>query len=284
MLKRFFKKIPLFIGFLYLFSACGKTPQTQMPLSLPGHSVTLFPSEKPLHISVEEKPDNVWDVSDIDLSTVNSQKKLLSFTFDDSVGKTLESLLAVFASFNESHPDAPAYATVFCNGIYLGNDNLHTLTAASAMGWEIGNHAFSHTDLTTLSLEAQIEEIRQTDKILQKVDGKKTHLFRAPYGRIKKESRAALQVPVISWNVDTLDWAKKTTEEIYQTVMWKSYEGSIVLMHDGPVNTVEAVKRLLPDLYDAGFQVVSVSMLAKAHNCTLKNGSEYIRLRKNGTV
>lgn len=285
MLNRFLKKIPLFLAVLYVFSACNQTPQAQSAMpTIPRYSTTVFPSTKPITITVQETPADVWDVSDIDISTVNPDKKLLSFTFDDAVGKTLESLLAVFASFNETHPDAPAYATLFCNGAYIHNENLHTLTAASAIGWELGNHAFSHTDLTTLPLEAQIEEIRQTDEILQRVDGKKTHLFRAPYGKIEKSSREILQIPVISWNVDTLDWAKKTEEEIYQTVMWKSYEGSIVLMHDGPTNTVEAVKRLLVDLYDAGFQVVSVSMLAKAHNCTLKNGNQYIRLRKNGTA
>lgn len=284
MLKRFFKKIPLLISFLYLFSACSTTSQAQPPLPFVQHSVTVFPSEKPLNISVQEKPDNVWDVSDIDLSTINPEKKLLSFTFDDSVGKTLENLLAVFASFNESHPDAPAYATLFCNGAYINDENIHTLSAAYAMGWELGNHSFSHADFSTLSLDEQLNEIDQTEELLTKVDGKKSHLFRAPYGRIKKQDRANIPVPIIAWDVDTLDWAKKTEEEIYQTVMWKSYEGSVVLMHDGPINTVSAVKRLLPDLYDAGFQVVSVSMLAKAHNCSMKNGSEYIRLRKNGTA
>lgn len=284
MLKRFFKKTPLLISFLYLFSACSKTAQTQPPLPFVQHSVTVFPSEKPLNISVQEKPDNVWDVSDIDLSTINPEKKLISFTFDDSIGSEIENLLAVFAAFNETHPSAPAYATLFCNGAYITDENVHTLSAAYAMGWELGNHSFSHADFSTLSPNEQLDEITQTETILSRVDGKAAHLFRAPYGRIKKQDRANIPVPIIAWDVDTLDWAKKTEEEIYQTVMWKSYEGSVVLMHDGPMNTVSAVKRLLPDLYDAGFQVVSVSMLAKAHECPLKNGGEYIRIRKNGTA
>ena len=59
-----------------------------------------------------------------------------------------------------------------------------------------------------------------------------------------------------------------------------AFSGGIVLMHDGYTATVEALKRLLPDLKAKGYQVVSVSALAKAHNVPLKIGSEYIRLRK----
>ena len=51
-------------------------------------------------------------------------------------------------------------------------------------------------------------------------------------------------------------------------------------MHDGYVETVSAVKRLLPDLKNAGYQVVGVSQLAKANGCQLKTGSVYIRARK----
>ncbi|MBQ8406240.1 MAG: hypothetical protein IJX09_06275 [Clostridia bacterium] len=51
-------------------------------------------------------------------------------------------------------------------------------------------------------------------------------------------------------------------------------------MHDGYKHTVDALKRLLPDLKADGYQVVSVSQLAKAHGCTLRRGSTYIRARK----
>jgi polysaccharide deacetylase 2 family uncharacterized protein YibQ len=51
-------------------------------------------------------------------------------------------------------------------------------------------------------------------------------------------------------------------------------------MHDGYYNTVNALKRLLPDLKADGYQVVNVSALSKANHCTLKSGKEYIRARK----
>ena len=84
----------------------------------------------------------------------------------------------------------------------------------------------------------------------------------------------------MNWTIDTLDWTGASVDEIYSTVFEEKFSGAIVLMHDGYVNTVSALKRLLPDLKAAGYQIVSVSALAKAHNCRLRNGGEYIRARK----
>jgi len=85
---------------------------------------------------------------------------------------------------------------------------------------------------------------------------------------------------LIDWTIDTLDWTGVSADTIYHTVYENRFSGAIVLMHDGYKNTVEAVKRLLPDLKADGYQVVSVSLLAKTHNCTLQRGKTYIRARK----
>lgn len=62
--------------------------------------------------------------------------------------------------------------------------------------------------------------------------------------------------------------------------MKEKYPGAIVLMHDGYPNTVEAVKRLLPALKDNGYQVVNVSQLSKALDCSLVAGSVYTHIRQ----
>lgn len=267
---------PLVLSLSFSVVGCNRTANTPVR-PLPSHATAILPP-KP---TITQPSEGIWDVSDVDLRSVNRSKKLLAFTFDDAVGNTLENLLAVFAAFNESHPDAPACATLFCNGVYLRDDNVHTLSAAVALGWELGNHTFSHADLTTLPVEVQREEIDKTDVLLSKIDGKPLHLLRAPYGKIDRSVRQTLPVPVLSWNVDTLDWTGVTADEIYRTVMDGLAEGNVVLMHDGVKNTVAAVKRLLPDLYDVGYQVVGVSALAKAHDVPLRNGGEYIRIRPN---
>ncbi|MBQ7879844.1 MAG: polysaccharide deacetylase family protein, partial [Clostridia bacterium] len=155
---------------------------------------------------------------------------------------------------------------------------------AHALKMEFGNHTFSHPNLQTLSEPDIQSEIDRVDELLQKVDGKPRHLFRAPFGRIDERVKQAVQTPVIDWTIDTLDWTGLDAQTIYDTVWTQKFAGAIVLMHDGYENTVEALKRLLPDLYAAGYQVASVSAMAKAHACPLRRGSVYIRARKKAGV
>lgn len=225
-------------------------------------------------------PPDVWDTSDVDVSLILEQNKLIAFTFDDSPSRTLENILAVYAAYNESNPDHPAYATVFCNGKYIDAQSPPLLAAACAMGFELGNHTHSHYDLCTLTEEQLRWEIDATDEILCTIDGKTRHLLRAPFGKINDTVKAVAPTPLIDWTIDTLDWTGRSEDEIYRTVMDNKFSGAIVLMHDGYAHTVDALKRLLPDLKAEGYQVVSISQLAKMHACVLTNGKVYIRARK----
>ncbi len=268
---------------LFLFSSCNSTP-TPAPKNAP--LATDFPEFYPTEtesyiprVIPAEADDGLWNTSDTDISQIDPNRKLISFTFDDSPSKTLENMLAVFASYNEDNPNCPATATLFCNGNLINEASLHTLHTAYALGWEMGNHTYSHPDITTLSDDEFHTEITRTDGLLSAVDGKKLHLFRAPFGRIDGRIKT-LSTPAIDWTIDTLDWTGVSSGEIYETVFSQKFDGAIVLMHDGYPNTVEALKRLLPDLKNAGYQVTGVSQMAKANNCPLKNGSTYIRARK----
>ena len=223
---------------------------------------------------------DVWDVSDIDISYIDSAKKLIAFTFDDSPAKYMENILVAFASFNEQNPDCRATATFFINGGMIFEESYPLLHTAHILGFELGNHTHSHFDLTTLNTGELQAEIRRTDELLSKVDGKNRHLLRPPFGRINEEIKTSLQTPIINWTIDTLDWTGVTEQEIFDSVFNARFSGAIVLMHDGPTATVQALKKLLPALKEDGYQVVSVSALAKAHGCILRNGKEYIRARK----
>ncbi len=228
----------------------------------------------------ETQTTGEFDLSDVDISAIDRTRKLIAFTFDDAPATKIENLLAVFAAYNENNPDCKATATLFCNGYLLQESALPSLTAALALGWELGNHTYSHPDITTLSPSDYASELARTEGLLQKIDGKTAHLFRPPYGRIDEAQKAAANAPVIHWTIDTLDWQGKSADEIYESVFREKFSGAIVLMHDGYDRTVTALKRLLPDLKAAGYQVVSVSQMAKAHGRTLKSGGQYIRVRK----
>lgn len=223
---------------------------------------------------------SVWDISDVDISSISTGRKLIALTFDDAPASTLDPILKVFLDFNVSHPDAPASATVFCNGKNLKPSTQSSLQTAFAIGFELGNHTQHHYNLVCLSAPEIQAEISQTDAALKRFDGKPTHLLRAPYGNVNDTVREVANAPIIDWFIDTLDWTGRSANEIYQAVWESKFSGCIVLMHDGYPNTVEALTRLLPDLYQDGYQAVTVSQMSKAHNCPLKIGSVYTRARK----
>lgn len=222
----------------------------------------------------------IWNASNVDVSRVDKRRKLIAFTFDDAPSGTLEDLIAVFLGYNATHPDAPAFATIFCNGCRIHRPIDSALHTAVTAGFELGNHTQNHKRLTTLSPDKLREEIDKTDERLFRYDGERRHLFRAPYGELNAEVCKAVGAPIIDWFVDTLDWTGISADSIYDTVWERKSSGTIVLMHDGYENTLRALKRLLPDLYEAGYQAVTVSQMAKVHQCPLKIGSVYTRARK----
>lgn len=284
--------------FFFILPACRCTavqqppsPSAQTPLHQPPERFDDAPSPVPVETPSEEEKDCTpaplplyWDVSGVDTSYISAERKLIAFTFDDAPSHQLENLLAVFASYNEANPDCKGTATVFCNGYFFDSNSAHTLNAAVALGWELGNHSYSHPDLTTLGETDLRGEIEKTDALLYKIDGKKTHLFRPPYGRYNNDVRALCPTPIINWTIDTLDWSGMSAEEIVEEVLTGKADGSIVLMHDNCPNTVEALKILLPKLKEEGYQAVSLSALSKMHDCAFKRGSVYIRARKNGNA
>lgn len=278
---RYLCAILLSICFFFLPCCSGKNAtNSQFNAYMPPSFDDFFEEIIPLE-GMSNVETNVWDVSGVDLSYVDLNRKLIAFTFDDSPAKTLENIFAVFAEYNENNPDCRATATLFINGGLVTEDSIPNLHAATALGFELGNHTHSHLDLTTLSNGELQAEIDATDEILSKIDGKQRHLLRPPFGIVNDTVKAQIPAPIINWNIDTVDWSKVSAEEIYDSVYNRASSGAIVLMHDGYPNTVEALKRLLPNLKSAGYQIVSVSALAKAHNCILKNGGEYVRLRKH---
>ena len=258
---------------LYPLSSCNRE-------RVPYSSETDFvPIEDSITEEQEIIPD-VWDLSDINVSDIDPSRNLIAFTFDDAPSSELENILAVFAEFNENNPDCKAFASLFCNGYLCDESSLVTLHAAYALGFEMGNHTYSHFDLTSLNDSKLKTEIDETDKLLQRIDGKKRHLLRAPFGKINDLVKQTAYTPLIDWTIDTLDWTGKTEKEIFDEVFNHKEDGHIVLMHDTKGHTTSALKLLLPALKEANYQVVSVSQLAKAHGCILQRGNIYIRARK----
>lgn len=113
---------------------------------------------------------------------------------------------------------------------------------AFAEGHRIGNHTFSHPDLTKLSETQVRDQIKRTEDLIGEFLTEHK-LFRPPYGahsstvdKVVKE----LGYHTVLWSVDSEDWRKKPTGWIDASVDSIARRGhSIFLCHDIHPTTVD---------------------------------------------
>ena len=194
-------------------------------------------------------------------------KKMIALTFDDGPGPYTDRLLKALKK-------GKARATFFVCGYRIGSYG-SCLSKAEKIGCEIGNHSYDHPDLSTLGESGISYQISATDKLIK---GKLSHnaaLLRPPYGAISQTVRDTAGKPLILWSIDTLDWKTRSTQATINAVMNNAKDGDIVLMHDIHQPTVEAAVQLIGLLQKRGFQLVTVSELAKYKGYELKNGWSY---------
>ena len=71
---------------------------------------------------------------------------------------------------------------------------------------------------------------------------------------------------IILWSIDTRDWAHNPSAKIAEEVLSKAKGGDIILMHDyvsGENQTLGALRLIIPELLERGFEFVTVSELLK---------------------
>jgi peptidoglycan/xylan/chitin deacetylase (PgdA/CDA1 family) len=192
---------------------------------------------------------------------------MIALTFDDgpSPEYTPEILKALSAN--------DAKATFFVLGSQA-EQHPDILKQIAESGNEIGNHSYSHLDLTKLEEPALDYQVLTTQEIVKRETGKVPVLLRPPYGSFN-EAVKKFGMPIILWSIDTLDWQSKNPDVIHNRVLSNVKDGDIIIMHDIYKSSAEAVSRIIPELKRKGYQLVTVSELAKARGISLKPGNVY---------
>ena len=187
---------------------------------------------------------------------VNENGPVIALTFDDGpYPKVTGHILDVLEKNG-------VCATFFVLGSRIeGHEDM--LTRMDELGCEIGNHSFSHADLTRLSKADCQRELNDTDAEIRRVTGHEASVVRPPYGYYNKAVRSAAGRPLILWTVDTNDWRGKAPGEIADYVIQQAKEGSVILMHDQQTQTADAMEMIIPTLIDEGFRFVTVSELIR---------------------
>jgi len=142
-------------------------------------------------------------------------------------------------------------------------------------GHSVGNHTWSHSDLTKLSAKAQAEQIDKAQREIVKATGATPSLMRAPYGAISSSALKTVHLggmKHVAWTVDTRDWAGTSVAAMHKNVMTNTKEGGVILMHsfggrkDALEHTVKLLPSIIKDLQAKGYELVTVDeMIASGH-------------------
>ena len=152
-------------------------------------------------------------------------------------------------------------------------------------GHEIGNHTFTHPDISEISERRLDLELNVTERLFESMLGRKPLYFRPPYSIDQEPDTDDQARPIetierngyiiIGDKIDTSDWdehPRKTPQEITDSVFQQLdamktkpwLRGSIILLHDGGGDrsaTVAALPVLIDNLRAHGYKIVNVSDL-----------------------
>ena len=197
----------------------------------------------------------------------SQHKTRIAFTFDDGPGEYTDELLDCLEENN-------AHATFFMLGQNVGSWE-STVQRMADIGCEIGSHSWDHPNLYDLSMDSVAKEFSDTDAALEKACGQKASVARAPYGNWSDDIISTVGKPFFTWSLDSLDWSYLDVNKDYDAVMNGDLtDGSIILMHDIHEPSVQAAIKMIPELVQKGYKLMTVSELAAAKGVTLQ-GANY---------
>ena len=200
----------------------------------------------------------------------NQRRPMVALTFDDGPSRHTERILDLLEEYG-------GRATFFVVGSRVRSHN-NTVARAADMGNEIANHSFSHANLTLLSEYAIKREIQLASGAIEAVVGFSPTIMRPPFGAVNNRvERVAgdMGYSIIIWNLDTLDWKYRNPTRIYNVIMSKVQDGSVILLHDLHETTADAMEQVIPRLVSEGYHLVTVSELLEYFNGELEPGIVY---------
>ncbi len=202
---------------------------------------------------------------------IDPEQKMVAFTFDDGPRTGITNQILDIAE------EYGVRVTFFIKGDNIASHEEELMRMLS-LGCEIGNHTWMHTNVEELSASEMRDEIGKVNDAIRDRFGYPICLFRPPYikyGDKGSDTRNTLVSLMEEWNMAIINHTRSThdtydsynAERIYQRgvletdELGKRLDGSIILCHDKQQKTVDAFKKIVPELLSRGYQFVTVSEL-----------------------
>ena len=190
-------------------------------------------------------------------------KKEIALTFDAGAEA------ACFDDLITALANAHASSTFFITGKFV-REHGDCAAEITKYGHEVGNHTWSHLNLTQQSDEVVRDEIMRAERAIVQASGQSPRpRLRAPYGardaRVLKIA-GNLGYRSIYWTLDSLDGVEpaKSSQFLIDRITSRSdaeLDGAIILFHVGVRSTADALPAMIANLQSRGFRLVTISKL-----------------------
>ncbi|RHP31238.1 polysaccharide deacetylase family protein [Lachnotalea sp. AF33-28] len=198
--------------------------------------------------------DLAADSGEVAPFTKEEETKYVALTFDDGPhARYTEELL-------DGLKERGVRATFFLIGKSIeGNEDV--IKRMSQEGHLIGNHTYSHVQLSKETVESAVQEIEKTNQEIFAVTGKVPEYIRPPFGSWNSKLDDQVEMTVVLWTVDPLDWKTQNTQYVVNHIKKNVKNNSIILLHDVYKTSVQAALEIVDCLQEEGYEFVTVDEL-----------------------
>lgn len=205
-----------------------------------------------------EFENNNYLADEISPPKIDENFKKVVLTFDDGPSSSTPMLISLLQKHKVK-------ATFFVLGSQVERYPNY-LQLLSKNNYEIGNHSYSHSDFSKLTIEEIVFEIKTTQEIVYKNIGIYPKIFRFPYGSFRNETLEYIKLPVILWNVDSNDWRRPGRDIIKNNIFMNLVDESIILFHDNALLDVDLIEEVITGLLEENYQFISIFELYNFKN------------------
>ena len=184
----------------------------------------------------------------------SEERKVIALTFDDGPHPRYTPLLL------DGLKERGVRATFFVTGENAASFP-EIIEREALEGHLIGNHTYSHMQLTDGNREAFRQELIKTNQVIEEITGSQVSFVRPPYGSWDKSFEKELNMFPVLWTIDPLDWCTEDVGCIAARILEKAGDGEIILMHDYYKTSVDAALEVVDALQKEGYTFVTVEEL-----------------------
>ncbi|MDD7388616.1 MAG: polysaccharide deacetylase family protein [Lachnospiraceae bacterium] len=125
-------------------------------------------------------------------------------------------------------------------------------------GNQVGNHTYSHVQLTACSEDDALDEIRKTQEVIYQAAGISARYIRPPFGSWNEKLQEETSLEAVLWDVDPYDWKVQNTDAVVKSILQQTEDGSIILLHDVYETSVEAALKVADIFLERGYRFCTV--------------------------